>query len=47
MGFSLESMFEELIALLESDEKAAKKIKKLRLAIYEAKRYAEVCGQLN
>jgi len=44
MGFSLETMFEELISVIEGDKK---KYIELVEKIYEAKSYARSCGQLN
>lgn len=46
MGFNLEAMFEELIAVLNSEKKDSKKIKELTEKIHSAKKYAEECGQL-
>jgi ABC-type enterochelin transport system substrate-binding protein len=46
MGFDLKMMFDELIEILNSDKKAAKKVKELSAAIAAAKKYAEECGQL-
>jgi len=46
MGFSLEMFFDELFEILDSDMKAAKKIKLLVKVIYEAKQYAKECGHI-
>lgn len=46
MGFSLELFIEEIEAVLSSDEKASKKIRKLVRIIREGKEYAKQCGQL-
>ena len=46
MGFSLESFFNQLIALLEAEQKPQKTIKQLKQIVAENKQYAKECGQL-
>ena len=46
MGFSLELFFNDLIEVLESDMKAAKKIRLIIRIVTEAKKYAKECGQI-
>lgn len=46
MGFSLELFFKELQEILDTDQKAAKKIRELSQLIEREKKYAEECGQL-
>lgn len=46
MGFSLDSMIRELEAILEEDQKAAKKVKELARVLAFWKEYAKQCGQL-
>lgn len=46
MGFSIETFFADLIALMESDMKAAKKLRKLAKLIADARAYAAECGHL-
>lgn len=46
MGFNLEMMFEELLEILESDKKAAKKCKEIKREVLAAKKYAEECGYI-
>jgi len=47
MGFSLDLFFDNLKELLEADMKPAKKIKALNALVWEAYRYAKVCGQVD
>lgn len=46
MGFSLESFFKELIAILESDSGKTVKYTKLYLCIMDAYKYAKECGKI-
>lgn len=46
MGFSLESMFEELLEIMDSDKKAAVKIRLISGAVYRWHKYAKECGQV-
>ncbi|WEN13663.1 hypothetical protein PY254_10435 [Rhodanobacter sp. AS-Z3] len=46
MGFSLDLFFKDLMAVMDSDMKGAKKLRKLMTLIIEARAYAKTCGQL-
>lgn len=46
MGFSLKMMFDELLAILDSEMKDSKKVKALMTAIVQAKIYAKECGKI-
>jgi len=47
MGFSLEEFFEELDEILsKTDQKAAKTVKEISVAVAFWKKYAQECGQL-
>lgn len=46
MGFSLELFFDELFEVLDSDMKAARKVRKLMAIIIAARTYAKECGML-
>lgn len=46
MGFSLDTFFDELFEILDSDAKAAVKVRKLYSCIKQAKQYAKECGRL-
>jgi len=47
MGFSLELFFQELNAILQKNQKPARSLAELRLAIFEAEKYARECGQID
>jgi len=46
MGFSLETFFADLIALMDSEMKAAKKLRRLAKLISDARAYAAECGYI-
>ena len=46
MGFSLELFFNDLMELMDSDMKAAKKLRHLAKLIADARAYAKECGKL-
>jgi hypothetical protein len=46
MGFNLDSFFQELFEILNSDIKDSKKAKRMRKVILEAYVYAKECGQI-
>ena len=47
MGFNLESFFDELIAIIESDMKPKKKWPLLVRHVYWGYKYAKECGRLS
>lgn len=46
MGFSVETFFADLIALMDSEMKAAKKLRRLAKLISDARAYAAECGHI-
>lgn len=46
MGFNLDSFFQELFEILNSEVKDSKKAKRMRKVIMDAYVYAKECGQI-
>jgi hypothetical protein len=47
MGFSLDSFFNELFEVLDSDISASRKCRRIYQIVIDARQYAKECGMLD